>query len=400
MKKTQPNLCGIGSLLRKNISLGQIIGYAVSNIVGLTVILSGILFYCDSHHQRKTEDKFFSEDYIVISKKVDGVNLKPLSFSQKEIEDLKQQDWVKKIGNFTSANYSVSATVNMGGKGLSSYLFFESVPDDFFDKLPQGWDFTPGQNFVPIVLNKDYLALYNFGFALPQGLPQLSEEMIATVPLKLMISGKDGLAQTFDANVVGFSSRLNTIAVPQEFMDYANKKFATETTTDPSRLIIRIDRLNPGNSEKYLKSKGYEIAGDKESESKVSEFMGIVSGVMSAVGVVISALALFILLLSISLLIQKNRTMIRNLFLLGYSPFNVGRYYRNRLIIVNFCICALSIGFTFICRLIWHKPLIALGLGNGNVLFTLGAAIVFFLLISVINILVINRQMKNIWQNN
>ena len=50
---------GIGTLLKKNISKGQLIGYSIANLIGLTVILSGILFYCDSRHQQKNDDKFF-----------------------------------------------------------------------------------------------------------------------------------------------------------------------------------------------------------------------------------------------------------------------------------------------------------------------------------------------------
>ena len=38
----------IWCLLRKNISKGQLLGYAIANVVGLSVILIGILFYANS----------------------------------------------------------------------------------------------------------------------------------------------------------------------------------------------------------------------------------------------------------------------------------------------------------------------------------------------------------------
>lgn len=389
----------IATLLKKNLSKGQLIGFALANLVGLVIILSGILFYCDSHHHSGSEDKFFSDDYIVVSKIVKGINLEPVAFSEEEISDLKAQPWVKKLGRFTSADFSVNASVNMGGKGMSTYLFFESVPDEFFDTTPLGWDFDPEKRFVPIVLNKDYLALYNFGFALPQGLPQLSEEMIGTVPLRLAITGKNGRTEIFNAGVVGFSSRLNTIAVPQEFMEWANKRFSSDLAPETSRLIIKIDRLKTSDSEKYLKDHNLEIAGDKESEDKVSEFMGIVSGVMTATGVVISLLALFIILLSISLVIQKSKPMLRNLLLLGYSPQQGARFYINLVLLLNSVIVLIAVGLTFICRLIWHKSLLSLGLGNGNVLFMVGAAILYFLILSATNIFVIRRHLFSIWKS-
>lgn len=399
MKGQKMKLSGIGTLLKKNISKGQLVGYSTANLVGLVIILCGILFYCDSRHHIKKDDKFFSEDYIVVTKKVKGVNLTPVSFTAEEIDEIAGQPWVKKLGKFTSADYSVSASINMGGKGMSTYLFFESVPDEFFDVLPPGWEYEEGQKFVPIVLNRDYLALYNFGFALPQGLPQLSEEMIGTVPLKLLLSGKTGETEMFDAAVVGFSSRLNTIAVPQEFMDWANDHLSPGPSPEISRLILKIDRLNPGDMEKYLSENGLEVAGDKQGDSKVSEFMGIVSGVVSATGVVISLLALFIMLLSISLLLQKSRQMIHYLFLLGYSPATVGFFFQKRIVILNCLIAFLAVGLTFVCRLIWHHSLLSLGLGNGNVLFMIGAAVIYFFLISGINITVVRRHMMSIWKN-
>ena len=390
---------GISTLLKKNLSKGQLIGYSIANLIGLTVILSGILFYCDSRHHRKTDDKYFSDDYLVVSKEVKGINLDPVAFTQEEINDLQSQPWVKKLGEFTPADFSVNASISMGGKGMSSYLFFESVPDEFFDMVPPGWNFNPENRFVPIVLNKDYLALYNFGFALPQGLPQLSEEMIGTVPLKLLIKGNNGNSQVFDANVVGFSSRLNTIAVPQNFMDWANAKFSNNSDPEISRLIIKIDRLNSSASEKYLEDHGLEIAGDKESASKVSEFLGLVSGIVAATGLVIALLALFILLLSIFLLLQKSRPMLRNLILLGYSPLQPARYYIGMVLKLNLIITLVAVGLTFVCRLIWHESLVSLGLGNGNVLFMLGAAILYLIIISLINIIVIRRHLFAIWQS-
>lgn len=386
-------------LLEKNISKGQLWGYSIANVVGLTVILSGILFYCDSRHHQSTNDKYFSDDYIVISKEVRGINLEPVAFTEEEIEEVKLQPWVKKAGVFTPGDFSVNASINMGGRGMSTYLFFESVPDEFFDTAPPDWTFDEERKFVPIVLNKDYLALYNFGFALPQGLPQLSEEMIGSVPLKLILTGKTGKSEILDGAIVGFSSRLNTIAVPQEFMDWANSEFSKGSEKEVSRLILKIDRMNSRDMASFLKTHHYEIGGDKESSSKISEFLGVVSGVTAATGVVISGLALFILLLSISLLLQKSRMLLRNLLLLGYSPRLVAKFYDKKVILLNIIVTGLAIGFTFVSRLIWHKSLLSLGLGDGNVLFMLGGALVYLMIITIINVIVIRRHLLSIWSN-
>ena len=241
----------IWCLLRKNISKGQLLGYAIANVVGLSVILIGILFFADSQNSTSDNDKFFSDDYIVLSKKVDGIGFKPVSFSDEDIRKLKEQKWVQKIGRFTASQFAVNGAINLGGRGLSTYLFFESVPDDFFDVVPRDWTFNPDEKFVPVILSKDYLTLYNFGFAIPQGLPQVSEQMVGAVPIVLRLTGKDNVTEIFDAAVVGFSSRLNTIAVPQSFMDWANKRYYSGGEQPPSRLIVKTNRFDAADMRKY-----------------------------------------------------------------------------------------------------------------------------------------------------
>lgn len=67
------------------------------------------------------------------------------------------------------ADYRVTGSVGMGGIGFSTYLFFESVPDRFLDVDSQAWHYEPGSRDIPIVIPRNYLNLYNFGFARSQG---------------------------------------------------------------------------------------------------------------------------------------------------------------------------------------------------------------------------------------
>ena len=111
----------IWCLLKRNISKGQLLGYALANVVGLSVILIGTLFYADSQHS--DSDAFFSEDYIVLSKKVDGIGFTPVRFTSDDISSLEQQKWVQKVGKFSVSQFAVNGSINMGGRGLSTYLF-------------------------------------------------------------------------------------------------------------------------------------------------------------------------------------------------------------------------------------------------------------------------------------
>ncbi len=389
----------IWCLLKRNVSKGQLLGDALANIVGLTVILSGILFYNDSQKSNSQNDRFFSEDYIVLSKRVERFGFNPVVFSGKDIEKLEKQKWVKKIGRFTASQFAVNGSVIVGGRGLSTYLFFESVPDDFFDVKPKDWYFDPTEKFIPIILSKDYLTLYKFGFAIPQGLPQVSERMVGAVPIRLAITGMDNVTDYYEAAVVGFSSRLNTITVPQGFMDWANRHFYSGEIPEPSRLIVKIDQLSASNMRHYMQDEGIEMAGDKAEPGNISQFLSGVSIVVTYNGVVISLLALFILVLSIFLLLQKSKDTIRKLAFLGFAPKEISQYYEVIVVASNAGITVIATIITLCSRLLWKEPLQEIGLGGASFLPMLGTALAYFVLVTALNIRIIRRRLNKIWNN-
>lgn len=395
-QKFQPD---VWNLLKQNLSRGQLAGYALANVVGLAVILIGVLFYCDSQHANDSDDRFFSNDYIVLSKKVDGFGFTPVSFTEEEIDTLGRQPWVKKVGCFTASRFAVNGAVDMGGKRMSTYLFFESVPDEFFDVKPEGWSFHPGDTRVPIILCKDYLTLYNFGFAIPQGLPQVSEEIIGEIPITLNLTGDSMLTETYEANIVGFSSRLNTIAVPQSFMDWANDHYSTKEEQPVSRLILQVDRLASADMVGYLTAHSYEVAGDKAEAGNISSFLGIVSAVVTTNGFVISALALFILVLSIFLLLQKSRDKLRGLMLLGYHPLDIARYYQTMVVAANAVITVVAVVATFLSRMLWSGGLEAIGLGGASVWPMLVCAVVYAVGVTLFDVFIIRTRLLRIWNS-
>ena len=328
---------------------------------------------------------------------MDGIGFKPVCFSDDDIKKLNEQKWVQKTGKFTASQFAVNGAVNLGGRGLSTYLFFESVPDDFFDVAPRDWKFNPDEKFVPVILSKDYLTLYNFGFAIPQGLPQVSEQMVGAVPIMLRLTGKDNVTESFEAAVVGFSSRLNTIAVPQDFMDWANKRYYSGEEQSPSRLIVKINRFEASDMRKYLENEDIEIAGDKKQEGNISQFLSVVSSVVASNGVVISILALFILTLSIFLLLQKSRETIRKLMFLGFSPKEISRYYEALVLSANVAITIVSTAATVFFRTLWIEQLREIGLGGASLFPMLGAAVAYLALVTTFNVYVIRKKLYGIW---
>lgn len=390
----------VWQLLRRNISLRQLIGYAASNLIGLSIVLTAVLFYLDSTTTASDrEADAVASDYVVLSKRVTGIGMNPSAFTPEEIKQLQGQPWVEKVGCFTSSQFAVNGTVEMGGRGLSSYLFFESIPDEFFDIKPRDWDYDPSERFVPIVLSKDYLTLYNFGFAVPQGLPQLSEEIIGMVPIRLRLMGDSQVAEYFDARIVGFSSRLNTIAVPQQFMDWANQHFAPGGEPVPSRLIVKVNSFDSPAMKRYLADNEIEISGDKEASSQLSFFISVTMGVVIVVGLIICGLAIALLVLSIYLLLQKSQEKLRNLILLGYSPTEIGRCYTYVVCAVNVVIGVGAVILTLAGRCLWGDALREIDLGGGPIWPTVAIALLFIAAISTNNVFTIKKLLIKIWHS-
>lgn len=391
----------VSRLLRKNLSTTQTLGFILSNFIGLAIVVTGLQFYEDVSAIWQKEDSFLKTDYLVVNKKVTSGNTLGQSkstFADGEISDLSRQPWVRSVGRFTAADYRVSASLDNGGRSLSTFMFFEAIPDDYLDINPMQWQYREGSNEVPIIISKDYLTLYNFGFATSAGLPQLTEQMLSSIPMRLHIAANDGTRQAdFQGRVVGFSNRLNTILVPEAFMTWSNRGFGSGVTPPSSRLVIDVSSPGDVAIDKYLEAHDLESAGDK-SASQASFLLNVVTGIIMAVGAVITVLSLFILMLSISLLMQKNRAKLHSLLQLGYDPGRVGAPYRNIVIISSAVAFLLSVAAMFMFRFYYIGAIEGLGGASGNLWLAPGVGLLLTAVIITFNLLAVRRKVVSAWR--
>lgn len=382
----------VSKLLRKNISSAQILGYALANLVGLSIIMTALQFYADANSVINGEEKLVASDYIIVSKSVSPLGGGNLEFSEAEIDEIASQPWATDLAQFTSSQYNVNASIDMAGRGMSTSLFFESVPDRFIDLSKSSWKYVDGDENVPIILPKDYLSLYNFGFASSHGLPTISEEMIGLIPIRLSLSG-NGIQKYFSGHIIGFSSRINTILVPENFINYTNSIFA-ESNTAPSRIIIEVS--NPGDPavNTFLSEHNYDTGAGNNDNSRLNFFLTMITGIVITIGGIISLLSLFILLLSLHLLLQKNYDKIHSLMMLGYKPGYISRVYRRIVITTNAVVLLLATAISISASHYWTKLFDTLNITPQpkSTTIIIGALIIFG--ITLINIMTINRGVK------
>lgn len=391
------NTALVRRLLRRNVSVAQTCGYAFASLVGLSIVLCAIQFYRDASGIFGADGSVSSRDFMVVSKQI-GFNDRNTVFTPDEIADLKAQPWVKAVGEFTASRFKAAISLDFAGRGLASETFFESLPAEFFDKLPADWGFDPADGAeadVPIVLSRDYLSLYNFGFAATRGLPTLRENEIGMIPLTLTLRGRDGQTAVMRGHIAGFSSRINTIAVPEEFMHWANERFAPGSAQEaPSRLVIETDKPGDPAIARYLDNNGLDIAGDKIDNSAAAYMLRLFTGIVLAVGAIISVLAFFILLLSIFLLLQKNRGKLRQLMLLGYSPAEVARPYIHMVVAVNAAILAGGCVVAVLAAGIWRPALATVGATPTSIWPTILTGAALMAIVSVLSVVSIRSRVR------
>lgn len=390
----------IWKLLRQHISISQLVGFFLANLCGMVIVLLSIQFYKDVVPAFTDEDGFMKADYLILSKKVSTVGSfmgNSVTFDTDEIEELSQQPFSQKVGAFQPAQFQVSAGLGMAGVNLSTAMFFESVPDAFVDVKAKGWDYHEGDEEIPIIIPRDYLNLYNFGFAQSRNLPKLSEGVMSMMTMNIQING-NGQSVLYKGRIVGFSNRLNTILVPESFMDFANKKYGEGKTQQPSRLIIEVKNPTDDRIAQYIKQKGYDTEEDKLDAGKATWFLKVVVGIVLSVGLLISILSFYLLMLSIYLLLQKNTTKLRNLRLIGFSRMRVALPYQLLTIMLNAFVLAVACLFVSLARTYYIGMLERLfpDLGGSGMWLTYLSGFILFVGVSVLNILAIRQKINRI----
>lgn len=393
----------VWKLLRQHVSVPQFIGFFFANLCGMLIVLLGFQFYRDVLPVFTQGDSFMGAEYIIVSKKITAGNTlsgRSNSFTASDIDDIQGQDFARKVGKFTSTEYKVDARMGINGTPvLSSELFFESVPDNFVDVSLDKWQWKEGAPSVPIILPRSYIAMYNFGFAHNHSLPRISDGLVGMIDFKIFIHG-NGRQDEYKGKVIGFSSRLNSILVPQSFMEWSNSTYAPDSKSDPTRLIVEV--ANPADERiaQYIEDNGFDTENNNLDAEKTTYFLKLVVTLVMAIGGVISVLSFYILMLSIYLLVQKNASKLQNLLLIGYSPTLVAMPYQLLTIGLNLVVLLIALVVLSLLRGYYMEVIETLfpDIDEGNILPSVAVGLCLFALISVVNVIAVRRKVMSVWR--
>jgi hypothetical protein len=258
-------------------------------------------------------------DFIAITKKITNENIADdHSFSPAEVADLKAQKFIEDATPMVSNKFVASAS---GGAALpfTSDIFLEAIDNEFIDTVPPSFTWKEGQPVVPIIISSDYVELYNTVFAPSRDLPQLSEGTISALLLQLECTGVYG-TKIYKGNIVALSDRINSVLVPKNFLEWANKNIANISSSSPNRLYIKTRDANNADFLDYLQQKNYQVNKDKTNFGRVKQVLqALVSG-LGGFAILVILLAMMLFSFYLQLMIARSKDNLQLLLTLGYSP--------------------------------------------------------------------------------
>ncbi len=386
----------LNHLLQKLIKAGSGRTRFIMAVVGLSVamilILSAVQLqanYNDLLHSKTNQDSV--ANFLVINKPVTGKSMEGATLSGAEIEDLKKQPFTQAVGVLTPSRFKVSAS---GGNNLPFYteMFFESVPNEFIDVNTEAWNWGENSQFIPMVVPNAFLDMYNFGFAASQGLPQLSQSLVMSLPIQINISGPQGVMRYY-AKVVGFSDRISSVLVPQAFMDWANVKFGTNADAKPSRVVIRTRDAGDPQLVAYLEQHNLKTDADKTRFSKYRQIVDVVVNISWITGALMLLFALLIFTLFIQLTIASSKEDIALLITLGAAPKQLSQFLMKQFFPMNMVIVAVVLIVIAALQWLLQKALASqsIFIGFYPSPFTVAAAVLILFVLWLVNYTTIKK---------
>ena len=366
--------------------------------IGVFSALMSVVIYIDVNYSRASNDALFGDHSIVIQKKVTkmtSLGLNSTYFSEEEVERLKSNPSILDIGIFRSANYEVGISENLGDglPGFYANMFLQSVPSRFIKKVDSlGWGWTENSKYVPVILPKNFLTLVNYGIAPSQGLPQISEDFIKSVRLKLHLIGNNKKGVVL-AKVVGFSSQINSVLVPESFIESTNKMYSESGEALPNRLFIEVKAKDFETIQSLIDQMNLDIS---ESSLGISQLKTYVKNIIFFI-FIFSALIVLMAAMSIlqysKLMMVNLKTELKLLLKLGYAPQTIAKLIFYKLLKTVLLVISMAFILVILSKFfVIDQILIQNGVISNNQSLIYG--ILFVLLMIILFIFVVKIEIK------
>jgi hypothetical protein len=432
-------------------------------LLGSSLLILAVQLYQDSN--RFFDEQVSPSNFFTLNKKIHGGALVNMgkgekTFTQEELDQIEKMDGVMRTGGFTRNKFPLTLYIWPSGKvGLGAAaktdLFFESIPDEFLDYVPDGWNWDENSSTVPIIVPKFYLDLWNFGLA-PSRVeyPTLSNEAATGMPIELFIGNNREV--TLEGRFVAFSKRINSVLVPESFLSQANEKYGkpdasqyfflwkdgavdgpprtlgflrdlpeeqkqsgevspidspaerkpiseilaaqTSDTHLPSRIIVQIEGSPSDAFLAKLEKEGYEINREFPEQDLVKKITNAIFLGMAIIGVLFSISSIATFATSFRLVVTQASEPATNLLLLGFPSDSLTKLFFQRfvLIFIPVFLFALVLGFGLQYLLSQVGKKVGIDMESGLSIWTLVFATIYCILFLVVNRAAIEKSVDNL----
>ncbi len=375
----------MGKILSGGFRGREFTGILIGLFLGILLMTLSIEFYLDVRSLLASDSALDRNETLIVA----GTD----EIDSGTIENLAKLPGISDVGVFRKNLFELDAYIKLGA--LGSYyteMFFESVPDRFLDDIGE-WNWQENSKTIPIIIPNDFLTMYNFGFAPARGLPRITAESIRKFPIGIRIRNDD-----YRARVTGFTNRIQSIIVPEDFLKWANAKYAGNAHDDIRKLIVKTRIPGDPDLKRFLQEHRLEIVSGASPAAKIRSFTGLAFMFTGILGCLILIMALGMYVLSILLYIRRSEKDIALLSLLGVERKKVFCWLFRRLT----AIFSLTMVIAFLVMLLVQHGLSSLLAQQGFAgtqgvqSVTVYASLAVWLFIVLLNRLLVKRQITDV----
>ena len=313
----------LNKLLFKNQDKKQLIIAVIGAFMGITFLVVSIHYLIKVNQFGEGED-ILGPNTIIVQKKVSNTStlgLTKTDFSKKEIEKMKNLSFIQDIKPVIANSFDVYFKTNDSlVPPFSSDVFIQTVDQDFLDISDENWNWKDGDDFVPMIMPREFLVMLNT-FMSAQGIPQVSDDLAKEINFSFRIANKDrSLKETVDVRIVGFTSEVSSILVPESFMKYGNEKYSDGTEQKITQIMISSGEGEFGLVEELMEKKGLDSKNSQMIVGKLKSIVGTLVIVILGISIIAVFVSGLVLIQYMQLLISRNIYEVRTLIRLGHAP--------------------------------------------------------------------------------
>jgi len=293
----------------------------VGSLLGSIFLLISLHYLIRINEFGKGEE-ILGPNTLIVQKKVSNsstLKLTKTDFELDEIDRIKEQEFILDAQAIKSNTFDVSfETSDPLVPRFRSDVFVQTVDKKFIDIQSNKWKWKQGDSFVPIIMPRDFLIMLNT-FMSASGIPQVSEDLAKELKFKFTLIGNQK-KEWVDVRIVGFSSEIPSLLVPEDFMSFSNLRFGDSTKQKITQLMLTAKEGEFGKVESFFEERGFESRKSQVLISKLKSVISLLFVFVSCISLIAVFSAALVFFQYVQLLIANNRYEIRTLIRLGYLP--------------------------------------------------------------------------------